>query len=156
MFKKDTLNLGDTDTLIGEESIIEGHIRSRASLRIEGKVQGDIHCDGDVTVGKNGEINSNVRARKVITAGVIRGSIDSDSLFIHASGAVHGNIQVESLSIAEGGTFDGTSKMEQGKSNQSNNQKQPSNLHKLEKKKKDDKKAASEASAKEEKAAGQQ
>lgn len=129
MFKKSTASPGGTDTLIGEESILEGNVRSRASLRVEGKVHGDIHCEGDVTVGKNGAILSNVRARKVYNAGIIEGAVQSDALVIHASGEVNGNIHVGSLTIAEGGIFQGSSKMVAHTVNETN-------VHQLDKKKK--------------------
>lgn len=115
MFKKEdrAANPDSTDTLIGEKSMVEGNIASKASLRIEGKLKGDIRCEGDVTIGKNGIAHSNIFARNVINAGTIDGSVTAEGILtITATGRMVGDINVRSLSVAEGGIFQGTSKMD--------------------------------------------
>jgi cytoskeletal protein CcmA (bactofilin family) len=111
--KKRTINPNATDTLIGEGTIVEGKITSRASLRVEGKVKGDIECSGDVTIGETGTLHSSVSARNVINAGSIYGSVTTKGILtITPTGKVYGDIQMNSLQIAQGGLFQGTSKME--------------------------------------------
>lgn len=111
--KKAIINPSTTDTLIGEGTIIEGTLTSEASLRIEGHVNGDILCSGDVIIGEGGVVNSDVSARNIINAGIIQGNITTkEILTITSTGRVQGNITARSLVIAEGGTFQGTSKME--------------------------------------------
>lgn len=113
MFKnKKTMNPSNTDTLIGEESSVEGNISSKASLRIDGEVVGDILCEGDVTIGVNGIANSNITARNILNAGKIQGSVSSKGILtITNTGKMYGNIAIGSLSIAEGGVFQGMSIM---------------------------------------------
>lgn len=110
--KKKAGSLNTTDTLIGEESHVEGNIVSQASLRIDGRITGDIECAGDLTLGEKAEIFSNVKARNIYNAGVIHGSITSKGMLnITNTGKVFGSITVSCLSIAEGGILQGTSKM---------------------------------------------
>ena len=117
MFKKEKetdINPDTTDTIIGESSRIEGNVYTKASLRIEGQIEGDIETEGDVTIGKQGEAVSNIQARNVLNAGIIRGSVQTKGeLTITESGKLIGDIQVASLSIANGGQFHGTSTMDQ-------------------------------------------
>lgn len=116
MFKKEKetdINPDTTDTIIGESSRIEGNVYTKASLRIEGQIEGDIETEGDVTIGKQGEAVSNIQARNVLNAGIIRGSVQTKGeLTITESGKLIGDIQVASLSIANGGQFHGTSTMD--------------------------------------------
>lgn len=112
---KKKLNPNETDTLVGEGSAIEGKLISKASLRIEGKVTGDIVCEGDVTIGEQGAAASNIMARNVYAAGSIQGSVTTNGVLeITSTGKVFGNIHVRSLSIAEGGVFQGMSRMADG------------------------------------------
>jgi cytoskeletal protein CcmA (bactofilin family) len=110
--KSKELNPNSTDTLVGLGSTVEGNITSKASLRIEGQLLGDIFCEGDVTIGEKAKLLSNISARNVYNAGQIEGSIQTRGvLTITPTGKVAGDINVKSLSIAEGGIFQGSSKM---------------------------------------------
>lgn len=104
---------GIIDTLIGEGTIVEGNLRTKSSIRIEGRIDGDIECAGDVTIGELGTVCSNIQARSIVNAGVIQGSVHAkEMLTITKTGKVYGSIQVASLYIAEGGILEGTSRME--------------------------------------------
>lgn len=114
MFKsKKSINPNATDTVIGEGTVIEGKIRSTASLRIEGSLTGDIQCDGDVTIGENGMIKSNITAREVIIAGKVYGNVTAKGkISITSKGHLYGNANSLSLIIGEGGIFQGMSRIE--------------------------------------------
>lgn len=100
------------DTLIGKDSTIEGKVVCQASLRIEGKIIGDVECEGDVTVGREAVVHSTITAQNIINSGTIHGAIRSKGTFYIAStGKMYGDITVASLSIAAGGIFEGVSKM---------------------------------------------
>jgi len=117
MFKKrpnrNTFNPNSTDTLIGEGTVIEGKLVSKAGLRIEGQVKGELESSGDITIGQNGIVQSNVTARNVYNAGLINGSVMAkEALTISNTGKIYGNITANSLSITEGGVFHGNCRME--------------------------------------------
>jgi cytoskeletal protein CcmA (bactofilin family) len=111
MFKS-KVNVSKTDTLLGEHTVTEGTIRSQASMRIEGKIIGEIRCDGDLTIGEKAVIEANIHARNVIIAGKVEGDvIASGKLAITSTGKLFGNVSSASLSIEEGAVFSGTSMM---------------------------------------------
>ncbi|WP_199624456.1 bactofilin family protein [Paenibacillus alkalitolerans] len=113
MFKGKRIDVSATDTLIGEGSVFEGKVKSEASIRIEGRLIGDIECEGDVTIGEAGNAKSNITARNVVIAGVVHGSVTTKgTLTITATGQLYGNTTAQTLVIAEGAVFQGTSKME--------------------------------------------
>ncbi|MNP45802.1 Polymer-forming cytoskeletal [compost metagenome] len=101
-----------TDTLIGQGSEITGKISCEANLRIEGKFNGEIETQGDVTVGEFAVARSNIQAREVFIAGKVYGDIATTGrLMITATGHMFGDVSAASLIIMEGGALSGTSKM---------------------------------------------
>ncbi|MCR8631391.1 MULTISPECIES: bactofilin family protein [Paenibacillus] len=122
--KKHAVDLHTTDTLIGEGTVFEGKIKSEASIRIEGQINGDVECAGDVTVGELGVVKSNIIARDVILAGTVNGNVlCKGKLTIRSTGKLFGNTTAQSLIIDEGGMFQGMSKMENGASQPENQEK---------------------------------
>lgn len=111
--KASSINPNTTDTVIGEGTVFEGRIRSEASVRIEGTINGDVESKGDVIIGEKGSVKSNISARNVIVAGVVNGHITAkEKLHIMSSGQLTGNAAVASLVIEEGALFSGNSRME--------------------------------------------
>ncbi len=111
--KKSKIDPNMTDTLIGEGTSFEGKIKSEAGLRVEGQMDGDIDCAGDVTIGENGVARSHIKARNVVIAGKVVGNVAATAkLTIKATGRLNGNLSALELSIESGGIFHGTSKMD--------------------------------------------
>ena len=54
MFAKTETSLkpGTFESLLGKGIEIKGTVRSKGSLRIEGAAEGNVECEGDVTVGE--------------------------------------------------------------------------------------------------------
>ncbi len=110
--KKKTIDAKTTDTLIGEGTVCEGKMISEASLRIEGQMNGDIECAGDITIGEKAVVQSNIQARDIILAGKVKGNVNTmGKLIITGTGVLVGNIDVHSFVIEEGGVFQGMSIM---------------------------------------------
>ena len=113
MFNRKRINVGETDSLIGEGSVFEGKIQSQASIRVEGQLIGDIECDGDATIGENGTARSNIVARNIIIAGTVYGNVHArQTLSLTATARLYGNATAQALVVAEGAIFQGMSKME--------------------------------------------
>jgi cytoskeletal protein CcmA (bactofilin family) len=106
------LNPKSTDTLVGEGTLFDGKMISEASLRIEGQINGDIECAGDITIGQNAIVQSNMIARDIIIAGRVKGDVHTKGkLIVMNTGILIGNIDVRSFIIQEGGVFQGSSSM---------------------------------------------
>ncbi|SEO14307.1 protein CcmA, bactofilin family [Amphibacillus marinus] len=100
------------DTVIGKDTVIEGKIKLPSSLRIDGKVLGEIECNGDVYIGKTGSAEPSIKAKHVIVAGEAKGAIyTNQTVHVEASGSVTGDIESSGIIIDEGGLFVGTSKV---------------------------------------------
>lgn len=96
-------------TILGEDTLWEGEIRAGArSLRIEGRVEGSILSEGQVTIAPTGLVKGSVRARHLVVSGRAEGIFKVEGcLEIHGSGWVEGEVESGSLVVDEGGTLQG-------------------------------------------------
>lgn len=98
----------DFDIIIGQDSSITGEVTSLGSIRIDGKISGDIKSKGDVVIGTDSIIDANIDTHFCEISGKVKGNIHSESqLRILKSGSLKGNIIVSSFAIEEGGIFQG-------------------------------------------------
>jgi cytoskeletal protein CcmA (bactofilin family) len=99
-------------TVIGEGVKIEGKISFPGSVRINGTVIGDIISKDVLIIGKEGKVESKVKAKDIVVSGYLKGEITASGLIeITPSGRFIGNLIQEKamLSIEKGGLFQGKS-----------------------------------------------
>jgi len=98
--------------LIGSGTFIEGKFKSQGSVRVDGRVVGDITAQEAVSVGVAGEVEGNVTAKNISVGGKIRGRlVAQEKLVLLSQAAVQGDIRAAKLVIDEGATFDGKCSM---------------------------------------------
>ena len=108
--KKKEAAKGKVETILGSGTNIEGDIHTKGSLRVEGEVTGNIKADGDLFVGEEGKVNTEVEARNVIVAGKIEGNVTAkNKLEILPTGKLYGDIKTKTIKIEEGAVFKGSS-----------------------------------------------
>lgn len=108
MFHKNTEKL---ESLVGVNSTFKGDIDTKGTLRIDGRMEGNVNADW-VILGDKAFLKGDIAARGIIVAGVIEGNLRAKEIVeIKAKGRVAGDIQTIKLTIIEGGLFDGRSSM---------------------------------------------
>ncbi|MBN1621579.1 MAG: polymer-forming cytoskeletal protein [Endomicrobiales bacterium] len=109
MFKKKGENdFGILETIIGPESTFQGTIKSKNSVRIDGKLEGGVAEANGVIIGEKGQVQGDINARNVIVGGKITGNLTAThNLEILPKAQVYGDIHTALLSIGEGATFEG-------------------------------------------------
>ncbi len=95
------------DTLIGRHAEIHGCLRLQESVRIDGKVVGNIEAAKDqaisVVIGPNGEVQGDVMAGRIIVAGKVSGNIHAyERVELMASSLVQGDIKYASMAVEHG------------------------------------------------------
>lgn len=104
--------MGDLNTLIGKGSVIEGNLTSEHSLRIDGKLIGNIKSTDSIIIGKDGHVQGEIDVKNVILGGSIKGKIvASGKITLESTAVFVGQLKAAKLVIAEGATFDGSSHM---------------------------------------------
>ena len=95
------------DTLIGKTSEIYGRIVVGESLRIDGKVVGNIESEENskvtVAVGEDGEVIGDIFAYRVMIAGKVEGNIyATERVEFHQTAHVRGDVTYGSIGIEHG------------------------------------------------------
>lgn len=94
--------------IISAGSIVEGKIKNQGSIRIDGKLIGDVVASESIAIGLSGEIEGNVSAKNVTVGGRIKGTINaSEKIVFESKSVVKADIRAARLVIDEGSIFDG-------------------------------------------------
>jgi cytoskeletal protein CcmA (bactofilin family) len=94
---------------IGPSMNIKGEIRSREELLVDGEVEGTLESQSLLTVGVNGKVKANIRAREVVIYGSVRGDVEVvEKIAIRDKGSLIGNIKSAGISIDDGAYFKGS------------------------------------------------
>lgn len=106
-------NAQPVTTLLGKGSEFEGKLSFEGTVRVDGKLTGEIFTDDVLIVGEGAEVNAEVTVGAIVVQGIVRGNITAKrSVEIHSPGRVKGNITTPSLFIEKGVFFDGHCQME--------------------------------------------
>jgi cytoskeletal protein CcmA (bactofilin family) len=89
--------------IIGENSVFEGRFYVSGSILVEGKFEGDIRTEDQLTVGPTGKVKTDIFARKVTVGGTLIGNITaSEEVTLLENGKVLGNINTPKLNVENG------------------------------------------------------
>lgn len=95
-------------TMVGADTCFEGKLVTKASVRINGTVKGDVRADGVVILTKTGRIEGTIEADSIIVAGVIEGNMSiRDKVNVEASGEIYGDVITKKFVIDEESIFQG-------------------------------------------------
>jgi cytoskeletal protein CcmA (bactofilin family) len=107
--KKDTR----LETIVGSESVVEGKVRGKGTLRVDGTVDGDVESDS-VVIGETGAVKGTIRAKRLVVGGRVEGNmVAEESVDLRERSVVRGEIRTARISIREGARFDGQAMMEE-------------------------------------------
>lgn len=95
--------------VIGPSMTIKGEIRAREELLVEGEVEGQLESQSLLTVGPNGKVRGNIKARQVAIFGSVRGNVEvTEKIAIREQGSLIGDIKGAGISIDDGAYFKGS------------------------------------------------
>ena len=94
---------------IGASMHIKGEIRTAEELVVDGEVEGSLESQSVVSIGKNGKVRANIKAREVHVIGSLRGNVEvSGKISIQEQGSLVGDIKAAGISIDDGAYFKGS------------------------------------------------
>jgi len=101
--------------IIGEGTEIQGKVLVPGSIRVDGKIDGDITVSEQITVGKSGLIKGELLTRDAIIAGRVEGKVNvKNKIELQKNARVNVDLKCKLLMIEEGVVFDGTCSMSNG------------------------------------------
>lgn len=101
-------------TLIGKGCELEGDFSAKGSVRIDGKVDGNVTVTGSLLIGAGGCINGNISAATVLIGGEVVGNVNApEKAELTATAKVLGDITTKVIVIDENAIFQGKVDMNQ-------------------------------------------
>lgn len=97
---------------LGAGLLVEGAIRGRGDLRVEGTLRGSVDLDGTFAVGPQAQVTAPLRARRVEVQGEVLGAIEANHVVVKAGGWVSGDVRAGTIAIDDGATLEGLIEME--------------------------------------------
>lgn len=99
-------------SLVGDGMVVNGSLRFREGLRIDGQVMGDVIADGEgrsiLVISDNARVHGRVSASHVIISGEVRGPVHStEMLELQPKARVTGDVRYELLEMHPGALVDG-------------------------------------------------
>jgi cytoskeletal protein CcmA (bactofilin family) len=99
-----------TRNVLSTDVEIKGTVKFTNDLVVDGKIEGEISSDGNLTIGENARIRAEVKTATVVVYGKVHGNLTaSDRVELKASAEVVGDIKAKTLSIEAGAIFIGKS-----------------------------------------------
>jgi len=95
--------------VIGPSMTIKGEIRAREELLVDGDVEGTLESHSLITIGPNGKVRGNIKARQAAIFGSVRGNVEVvEKIAIREQGSLIGDIKGAGISIDDGAYFKGS------------------------------------------------
>lgn len=89
---------------------IKGTVKFTNDLVVDGKIEGEISSEGNLTVGENARLKAEIKTATVVIYGKVHGNITaSDRVELKASAEVVGDIKAKTLTIEAGAIIVGKS-----------------------------------------------
>ena len=97
---------------VSKGTLLKGDIESFGSIRVEGKLVGNVKSKSKVALGKASRVEGNIVSQNAEIEGEVKGRIEiSDLLILKTSAVVEGDIVTNKLIVETGAAFNGTCKM---------------------------------------------
>lgn len=97
--------------MVAAGTSIVGELVLTDSLHLDGKIDGSIQSESEVSIGQSGQFDGELKAARVLVSGKIKGNVHAERLEIVSGGQVNGDVEVDELVIESGGQFNGSSRI---------------------------------------------
>ena len=95
-------------SVLAEGDSVQGSLQMKGDGQVLGNFKGEIDCDGELLIGSSARVDANIRALRIVIAGLVRGNVMATGrLKIATSGRLEGDARVGALIVQEGGVHHG-------------------------------------------------
>jgi cytoskeletal protein CcmA (bactofilin family) len=102
----------DNITLLAKGVVLKGEILVEGTVRIDGRLDGDIQTKGHVIVGEDGLVQGTIMAGTVVSSGRIKAKVTaSERIQLLKTSTLIGEVLTPILIIEEGAKLQGTTDM---------------------------------------------
>ncbi len=102
----------DINTILGKETSFKGVLTYEGTVKIDGKVEGEIIAKDTLIIGEDAEINAEIKVGRLISRGKINGNVTvKERAEFLAPAVLRGNIRTPVIVIEDGVIFEGKCEM---------------------------------------------
>lgn len=99
---------GSGYSLLDAQLVVTGDLDTAGSLRIDGKLEGNVRRADTVVLGVGASMSGDVHAREVVIGGTITGNVHAtERVELQATAIVTGDILTQTILVQEGGVVNG-------------------------------------------------
>ncbi|HEY6346158.1 MAG TPA: polymer-forming cytoskeletal protein [Bryobacteraceae bacterium] len=93
---------------VGKTMRIRGEIHCDEELYLDGEVEGTLEVRQRLTIGPNGKVKANVKAKELVVSGSIQGDVQAaDRISIMKGASIVGDLKTAGIVIEDGAYFKG-------------------------------------------------
>jgi len=99
-------------TLLAKGVELRGEIKVEGTVRIDGRLEGDIHTKGEVIVGEDGVVKGTINAGSLISSGRIKATVTATGrVQLLKTAILIGEVHCPIMAMEDGAKFQGVSDM---------------------------------------------
>ncbi len=100
-------------TLLGRDTIIEGTLSFRETIRVDGRIKGRVlSSEGTIIIGEDADIEADITVACAVVRGKVTGCIDAGNrIEVYPPAQVNGDISAPVIAIETGVVFNGNCRM---------------------------------------------
>jgi len=103
---------GGINAFLGEGAEFKGTLTFEGTVRIDGKLEGEVLTKDTLVVGEGAELKAELSVGTLVVSGTVRGNVvASQRIEAHRPARLIGNLKTPVLSIEEGVMFEGSCSM---------------------------------------------
>lgn len=112
MKQKEENPAGGLHNALAAGTTIKGNIITETDFRLDGRVEGDINCNGKIVIGPKASVTGNITSENAEILGEVDGIVTiTGKLVLKSTAIVKGDIISQTLEIEPNARFNGACKM---------------------------------------------
>jgi len=97
-----------TATSVGKTMRLQGEMYSDEEMYVDGELEGTLEVTHRLTIGPNGKVKANVKAKELVVKGWIQGNVEAaDRIIIMNGASIIGDVKTSGIVIEDGAYFKG-------------------------------------------------
>ena len=96
------------DTLISQHCTIEGNLLTQNSVKVDGRIQGNLQAIGQAIIGEHGLVMGDVHSTDLLVFGRLEGNVRAKAVQLKPTARILGNIETETLEVEPDAFYQGS------------------------------------------------
>ena len=96
------------DTLISRHCTIEGNLLTQNSVKVDGRIQGNLQATGQAIIGEHGLVKGDVHSTDLLVFGRLEGNVRAKAVHLEPAARIQGAIETETLQMESGVSYTGS------------------------------------------------